>query len=184
MTEDTRTLNVVDENGVIVGVETRERIHREGLLHHEVHVWYYTPNSELIFQHRAKDKDTYPDLLDATVGGHVEKDADYQDTALQEMLEETGVRTDVAHLTPIQLVRSKSFDNITNKINNTLRMIYAYRYDGAVADLKVEEGKATGFEKRPITDMFVLPDADKRRFIPLILEEETLQIFRKIQTLT
>jgi len=64
-----RRLNIVDEEGNIVGEETRENIHKNGLLHREIHVWLYTPNREIIFQHRAKDKDTYPDLLDASVGG-------------------------------------------------------------------------------------------------------------------
>lgn len=60
----------------------RENIHNQGLLHREIHVWFYTPKGEIIFQHRAKDKDTYPDLLDATVGGHVEINSDYENTAL------------------------------------------------------------------------------------------------------
>ena len=74
---DNRRLNIVNEEGEIVGVETREDIHNQGLLHRECHVWFYTPAGEIIFQHRAKDKDTYPDLLDATVGGHVEIGSDY-----------------------------------------------------------------------------------------------------------
>ena len=69
---DNRKLNIIDENGNITGEETRENIHKQGLLHREIHVWFYTPKGEILFQHRAKDKDTYPDLLDATVGGHVE----------------------------------------------------------------------------------------------------------------
>ena len=69
---DSRKLNIVDENDQIIGEDTRENIHRKGLLHREIHVWFYTPKSEIVFQHRAKNKDTFPDLLDATVGGHVE----------------------------------------------------------------------------------------------------------------
>ena len=74
---DNRRLNIVDENGEIIGENTRENIHNQGLLHREIHVWFYTPKGEIIFQHREKDKDTYPDLLDATVGGHVEIGSDF-----------------------------------------------------------------------------------------------------------
>ena len=88
---DNRKLNIIDENGNITGEETRENIHKQGLLHREIHVWFYTPKGEILFQHRAKDKDTYPDLLDATVGGHVEIGADYESAALQELEEETGI---------------------------------------------------------------------------------------------
>ena len=82
---DNRKLNIIDEDGKIIGEETRENIHNRGLLHREIHVWFYTAKDEIIFQHREKDKDTYPDLLDATVGGHVEIGSDYENTALQEL---------------------------------------------------------------------------------------------------
>ena len=82
---DNRKLNIIDEQENIIGEETRENIHNQGLLHREVHVWFYTPKGEIIFQHREKDKDTYPDLLDATVGGHVEISLDYENTALPDL---------------------------------------------------------------------------------------------------
>ena len=73
---DNRKLNIVGEQGKIISEETSESIHNKGLLHREIHIWFYAPESEIIFQHREKDKDTYPDLLDATVGGHVEIGSD------------------------------------------------------------------------------------------------------------
>ena len=60
-------LEVINENDNVVGFETRAKIHQDGLLHREIYIWFFTPNGEIIFQHRAKDKDTYPDKLDATV---------------------------------------------------------------------------------------------------------------------
>ena len=81
-------LEVIDENDNTVGLETRAKIHQDGLLHREIHVWFVTPQGEIIFQHRAKDKDTYPDKLDATVGGHVEPKMSYEETAIKECKEE------------------------------------------------------------------------------------------------
>ncbi len=180
---DNRKLNIVDEKGNIIGVETRENIHKQGLLHWEVHVWLYTPKGEIIFQHREKDKDTYPDLLDATVGGHVEIGADYENSALQELEEETGIRATKDNLAFIQMVRSKTYDEATGMTNNVIRAIYAYRYDGNVEDLKVEKGKAIGFEVWPFDKIFNITDEDRKRFIPAILEDEILNIFRKMQKL-
>jgi len=180
---DNRKLNIVDENGKIIGEETRENIHDQGLLHREIHVWFYTPKGEIIFQHREKDKDTYPDLLDATVGGHVELGSDYENTASQELTEETGIKTEKNNLVFIQMIRSKTFDTATNKTNNVIRAIYAYRYEGKVEDLKVEKGKAIGFESWPLEKIFNISDEDRKRFIPAILEEGVLNIFRKIQKL-
>lgn len=180
---DNRKLNIVDESGKIIGGETRENIHNQGLLHREVHVWFYTPKGEIIFQHREKDKDTYPDLLDATVGGHVEIDSDYKNTALQELEEETGIEAEKSNLAFIQMVRSKTLDTATNKTNNVIRTIYAYRYEGKVEDLKVEKDKAIGFESWPLEKLFNISDEDKRRFIPSIFEKDNLEIFAKIKKL-
>jgi len=180
---DNRKLNVVDESGKIIGEETREHIHNQGLLHREIHVWFYTPKGEIIFQHREKDKDTYPDLLDATVGGHVEMGSDYENTALQELAEETGVKIEKNNLAFIQMIRSKTFDITTNKTNNVIRAIYAYRYEGRVEDLKVEKGKAVGFESWLLEKLFNISDEDKKRFISSIFEKQNLEIFAKIKEL-
>lgn len=181
--KDNRILNIVDESGGIVGVETRGNIHRQGLLHREIHVWFYTPKDEIIFQHRAKDKETYPDMLDATVGGHVEVGDDYESTALQELEEETGISATKDDIAFIQIVRSKTYDKTTDMTNNVIRAIYAYRYNGKVENLKVEKGKAIGFEVWPFEKIFNISDEDRKCFIPSILNNEVLDIFRKIKKL-
>lgn len=178
---DNRKLNIVDENENIIGEETRENIHNQGLLHREIHIWFYTPKGEIIFQHREKNKDTFPDLLDATVGGHVEIGSDYENTALQELEEETGVKAEKHNLNFIQVVQNKAFDSATNKINNVVRAIFAYRYEGKVEDLRVEKGKAIGFESWPFEKILNISDEDKKLFIPTIFEEQNLEIFRKIK---
>lgn len=181
---DDRKLNIINEHDEIIGEATRETIHKQGLLHREVHVWFYTPKSEIIFQHRAKDKDTYPDLLDATVGGHVEIGDDYEQTALKEMEEETGVNASKDDLVFIQTTQRKTHDQITGKINNVIRAIYAYCYTGKLDDLKIEQGKAIGFEVWPLEKLFNISEDNAKHFIDTVLsEDEGLPIFRKISEL-
>lgn len=180
---DAHRLNVVDEQGNIFGEETRETIHRKGLLHREAHVWFYTPRGELIFQHRAKDKDTSPDLLDTTVGGHVEIGADYLGTALKEVSEETGLILKPDDLTSLLTGQTVSHDVVTGATNNVLRAVYAYRYAGRLEDLRVEDGVSQGFEAWPIERVLNVPDTERRRFIPSIFAPAQFEIFRKIQRL-
>lgn len=180
---DNQKLNVVNEAGEIIGEDTRENIHNKGLLHREIHIWFYTPQKEIIFQHRGKNKDTYPNLLDATVGGHIEIGMDYEIAALQELKEEIGINTTKDKFTFIQKVKNKTYDPTTNKTNNVIRAIYAYRYNGRVKDLKVEKGEAIGFEAWPLDKIFNISEEDRKYFIPLMLEKEMLNIFRKIQLL-
>ncbi|MGI6611972.1 MAG: NUDIX hydrolase [Candidatus Nanosyncoccaceae bacterium] len=178
---DKRILNIVDEQGNIIDEETREKIHTDGLLHREVHVWLYTPRGEIIFQHRGKNKDTYPDLLDASVGGHVEVGFDFEETALKELFEETGIKAKVDDLTLIQIKPHKSFDTTTNKINNVLRASYAYCYDGKIENLKTEDSEALGFETWSFEALQNISDKDKRRFITSVFKPAITEILAKIQ---
>ncbi len=177
--KDGLILNIVDENDNVIGETTRKEIHEKGLLHREIHVWFVTPKGEIIFQHRAKDKDTYPNLLDATVGGHVEIGDSYEKTALKEMEEETGVRANTNDLHFIARLRKRSEDDKTKTINNTIRAQYAYVFRGAMNDLRVEAGKALGFEAWPIDKLSNLNEENKKKFIPLILEREMLTLLQE-----
>lgn len=163
-------LNIVSEDDEIIGPETRKNIHKEGLLHQEIHVYFITPKKEIIFQHRAKNKDTFPDLLDATVGGHVEIGQTYEETAIKETEEETGVKIDRSNLIFIDKIKNFSRDEATGKINSAFQSKYLYVYFGEVKDLKIEAGKAIGFEAWPIDKLANLTAADRKKFIPHVLD--------------
>ena len=179
MSNPLEMLEVVDENDNVVGLETRAKVHQDGLLHREIHIWFLTPQGEIIFQHRAKDKDTYPDKLDATVGGHVEPKMSYEETAIKECKEETGIDIDLSKLLFLRKMRKKSFDEVTKLTNNTIRSQYAYLYNGTISELQIEEGKAEGFEAWKIDDLPNLSEVDKSKFIGLILADDMLELFYK-----
>jgi isopentenyldiphosphate isomerase len=176
-------LEVVNENDEVIGLQPRKTIHEKGLLHREIHIWFITPNKEIIFQHRAKDKDTYPDLLDATVGGHVDPNMTYDETAVKECKEETGIDVDLSKLKLVKKMFKKSFDEVTKLTNNTIRSQYVYLFDGNIGDLHVELGKAIGFEAWKINSLHSLSSNDKQKFIPLILSRDMLDLFDEGQKL-
>jgi len=176
-------LNIVNENDEIIGEETREKIHQDGLLHREIHVYFITLNREIIFQHRAKDKDTFPDLLDATVGGHVEIGDSYEQTAVKETEEETGVKIGISDLIFINKVKGYSKDKATDKINNAFKSDYLYIYKGDIADLKIEKGKSLGFEVWPIDKLLNLSEDEKTKFIRGILEFTITELVEFIKSL-
>lgn len=164
-------LDIVDENDNIIGQETREKIHQDGLLHREIHVYFITPNKEIVFQRRAKDKDTYPNLLDATVGGHVDLGDNYQDAAIREIKEETGLKVKIDSLIFLNKVREKlSFDKVTGKTNNAWRENYIYNFNGQLSDLKIEEGLAIGFESWSVEKLKNITETEKQKFIPYVID--------------
>ncbi len=176
-------LNIVNENDEIIGQETRKNIHQNGLLHREIHVYFITPNREVIFQHRAKDKDAFPDLLDATVGGHVEIGDSYEQTAIKEAEEETGIKIKISDLIPLGKVRKYFPDKTTDIINNCFNSRYIYIYSGNIEDLRVEPGKSLGFEIYSLEKLSALSDSEKARFIPFILTCASTELLGFIENL-
>ncbi len=170
-------LDIINEKDEVVGRELRSKIHKDGLLHREVHIWFVTPKGEIIFQHRAKDKETYPDKLDATVGGHVEIGATYEETALKEGKEETGVDINPQKLHFLAKQKKYMVDGATGLINNSMRAQFAYLYDELLEGLVVEKGKALGFEAWKIEALHTLSAEDKEKFIPVCLEEDILALY-------
>ncbi len=163
-------LNIVNEDDEVVDQADRVEVHKNGLLHREIHVYFITPKQEIIFQRRAKDKDTYPDLLDASVGGHVDNDESYDQSAVRECLEETGVPVEVADLKLIHKVRKQGQDPATGKINNVFTTEYLYVYFGDISDLKIEAGAAIGFELWSVEKILSLNPEGKKQFIPYIID--------------
>lgn len=177
------TLEIVNEVDEVIGTESRRLIHQKGLLHRETHVLFYTPDGKIIFQHRAKDKDTYPDLLDATVGGHNEIGDSYEKTAIKETAEETGLKIKSEDLHLITKIKKKSHDVSTGATNYAFKCEYAYKFTGSLSDLKIEKGKALGFEAWSIDTLLNMPEKDKEKFIPGTLSQEFLELFKAIRKL-
>jgi len=171
-----KLLNIVDENDNIIGAEERKVIHEKGLLHREVHIWFVTPNNQIIFQHRAKNKDTFPDLLDISVAGHVEIGDSYIETAIKEVEEETGVKIKQSDLIFIDKIRRDSEDKITKMNNNTFREVYMFTYKGDISDLKIEKDEGMGFEVFTIEKLLNMNEAEKARFIPYIYNFATTKL--------
>lgn len=168
MSED--QLEIVDQSGAIIGLAHRSEVHAKGFLHKEIHVYFLTPNKELIFQHRSKDKDTLPDLLDSTVGGHVDPGESFEEAAVRETFEETGISVQLGDLIEVAQKEIHFKDEVTGKINNAIQKEYLYHFQGTADDLRLEAGKAIDFETMSLEQIRRLTESEKTRFIPYILD--------------
>ncbi len=85
-------------------VKPRAEVHRDGDWHRAVHVWVAGQDDEtgpfLLMQRRSLAKDTWPGVLDATVGGHYRAGESLTET-LRETEEEIGVAVTMAELLPL-----------------------------------------------------------------------------------
>ena len=174
-------LEIVDENDNVIGTASRQDIHAQGLLHREINVHFVTPQGEIIFQRRSKTKDTFPNLLDAAAGGHVEIGDSYEETAVKEILEETGLNVSIKDLVLIDKTHTDTVDSITKMRNNAYRVVYGYIFKGALADLQIEANAAEGFEAFPIRDIYNLPDDEKKQFISRYTNpEQSSNLYQKL----
>ncbi len=169
-------LEVVNDQGEVVNQATREEIHKKGLLHREVRIWVYNANGEILFQRRGPHKDTFPNLLDTSVGGHVDLGMTYDDSALKELEEETGIKAKKENLVYWKMERRVGVDKVTGTTNNAIRKVFLYKLPPG-QDLILEKGKATSLEFWSKEKLRGLSEEEKKQFIPGPLEQAlTLEI--------
>lgn len=93
--------DVVNERDVVVGREFRREIHRRGLLHRAVHIFWVRGDGRLCLQRRSYAKDKCPGLLSSSCAGHVDAGEDYHAAAVRELREELGISVAPAQLREI-----------------------------------------------------------------------------------
>ncbi len=90
---DDEWVDVVDEQGKIIGTARRTQVHgNPRLIHPVVHLHIVNDKGQLYLQKRAASKDLFPGLWDTAVGGHVHKGESIAQALEREALEELGLR--------------------------------------------------------------------------------------------
>ena len=113
-------LDYYDSTGKHIGVETREKIHSDGLWHQVVHCWIYDADGNIYFQLRADNKKMF-----TTASGHVAAGESLKEAFSRETKEEIGidVETETA-----KFVMKKTFEmdkgNIKDRVFPTLCSFY------------------------------------------------------------
>ena len=86
-------IDILDDQGNLTGRNCLKSIaHIEGLNHATVHIWFYTPEGNILLQQRAATKKIYPLLWDVSVAGHVNSGESLLTAAIREVKEEVNVQ--------------------------------------------------------------------------------------------
>ncbi len=116
--------DVVDENDEVLRQETRELVHREGLIHRAVHIFVFNKRKELFLQKRSRLKDVHPGVWDSSAAGHLNAGERYESTAVRELEEEMGIRdAEVQEVAQIAPSEQTGWEHVR---------LYLARHDGAV----------------------------------------------------
>ena len=105
-------VDILDARGKKTGeVAWKSEAHRLGLWHRCFHCWIVAPETSsggpyLFVQRRAAEKETWPDRLDVSVGGHLEAGEGALD-GLREVEEELGLEVATRELVPLGTRRAE-----------------------------------------------------------------------------
>lgn len=160
----TEILDIVNENDEVIGQAARNEVKEKGLICRMVFIGFYTPDKRVILQRRSMMKKLAPGKLTSTVSGHVESGMNYNDTAVKEAFEETGVTIDPAKLISLGVTYSVLSDV-------AMRASYIYPYEGSIDDLKIEENEGAGFEIMTIDEFKQKRTDNPEDLTPFMLSE-------------
>ncbi|MCA1715622.1 MAG: NUDIX domain-containing protein [Actinobacteria bacterium] len=106
-------IDVLDARGFVTGeVAWKSEAHRLGLWHRCSHCWIASPETSsggpyLFVQRRAVGKETWPDRLDVSVGGHIGAGEETLEGGLREIEEELGLQVAAGDLVSLGTRRAE-----------------------------------------------------------------------------
>lgn len=175
--------DVVNEDGTPTGiVKRRADVHRDGDWHRAIHVWVcgiHGGEPFLLLNLRGRHKDTWPERLDVTVGGHLAAGEDI-DQAFREIEEEIGIAADPARLHFLETRKAYGL------VERELQEVFLYRDDRPLDAYRPNPAELEGLVRVPVEDALAIfgervttarasvLDAVTREVRPFIVSEANL----------
>jgi isopentenyldiphosphate isomerase len=150
--------DVYDASGQRTGLRKRRAdVHRDGDWHRSFHCWVTSeagPVPCLLLQRRGRQKDTWPNRLDATVGGHFAA-GETLDDVVREVAEEIGLAVSLADLTPLGRRVSVSEQEAGIR-DRELQEVYLWRSRAPLAAYRPQPVEVAAIEEVAIADLLRL----------------------------
>lgn len=116
---------IVDEDGEVIGQETRAICHGGSmLLHPVVHIHVFNSKGDMYLQQRAWNKDIQPGMWDTAVGGHVDYGESIEAAVKRECFEELSLRN-------VQPIFAYTYQ-WHSPVESELVYVHTLEYDGEI----------------------------------------------------
>ena len=174
-------LDIVNDQDEVIGQADRDEVHRTGLLCRLVYVWFYTSDGKVVLQKRSQTKKNDPGKLTTTASGHVSSGQSYIEAAVRETFEETGITISKLDLVDLGVVRANYTQG--TYVSNAMRGLFAYKFDGDGANLKIEAGDGAGFVTLSITELEEALEAEPDTFATMLTDQVGRDFIESIKRL-
>lgn len=143
---------MLDEHGRKTGqIKPRSAVHRDGDWHRTVLTWVINDRGEVLLQRRAADKDSWPNYLDVSSGGHVVAGEDPLTAAVNELHEELGIAVQPEELQLLDSYPSQTRPS-ENFINNTFYDLYLLRTGKTLSELTPQLSEISELKYVPLAE--------------------------------
>ncbi|WP_152287148.1 NUDIX hydrolase [Flavicella marina] len=123
--------------------------HQKGLYHASVHIWFYTSNKQLLVQQRHPTKDTFPNLWDVSVAGHIAYKERPKTAAIREIEEEIGLTIEENELRNIGTSTHKN-QHANGIIDHELHHIYICKLNAPLENLTIQQSEVSKIKLIPL----------------------------------
>lgn len=149
--------DIVLADGTPTGrTKARWEVHRDGDWHRAVHVWIAGIGDDgepfLLLQRRGPDKDTWPNRLDPTVGGHYRAGEGLRES-LREVEEELGVQMALADLRPLGLRIAVGERDESGIRDRELQDVFLLRDDRPLTAYRPNAAELAALVRFPLSDL-------------------------------
>lgn len=137
-------VDVIDDDGTVVGVVTRAEMRERRLPHRTVFVAVVDDDDRVVVHQRASWKDVWPSRWDICFGGVVGAGEEWRAAAARELAEESGVVLDPADL------RYVWHDWFAGDGMKELGYVYLARHDGP---FRPDDGEVAVLDRVPLDEL-------------------------------
>lgn len=161
-------VDILDSKGKYTGKSApKSQVHRQGLFHPTVHIWFYSANGKILLQQRGPHKQTHPLLWDVSVAGHVEAGESVTVAAQREVREEIGLEIAEQALEKIGVFKSE-FYHRDDLIDREFHHTFISELPLPPEQLKKQEDEVQALEMIPLIQFAeeVLGLAKPNKYVP------------------
>lgn len=159
-------IDLLNDKGELTGKTTlKSHAHKKGLLHASVHIWIFDDEKNVLIQKRASTKDTFPNLWDISVAGHISAGEEPVYSALRETKEEVGISITENQLHFIGTSTNK-IHHREHLIDYELHHIYVCNINFNVENLKIQEEEVAEIKKTPLISLIKEIEKKTNSFVP------------------